>query len=139
MKIENVDLDGLVLGRAASIIAQKLLAGYNVNAYNAEKLFITGSLSDLVEKYTEKLEYCGKGDPTRGPKYSRLPHLIFKRTIRNMVPHKKAMGQAALKRFKAFIGNAEKVKLITYDDAKIKSGIKKVKLGDLSIKLGAKW
>jgi len=32
MKVENVDLSEMVLGRAASLIAQKLLAGYAINA-----------------------------------------------------------------------------------------------------------
>jgi ribosomal protein L13 len=65
MKTENINLDGLVLGRAASIIASKLLAGYNINAYNVEKLLITGDSKLLLERYTERLNYKGKGNPNK--------------------------------------------------------------------------
>ena len=138
-KVENVDLSGLVLGRAASVIAQKLLLGYKINAYNAENMVITGSLNDILAKYREKLNYAGKGDPEHGPKYARLPHFIFKRTVRNMVPHKKATGREALKNLKVYIGNEDNLKLISYDDAQLRRGLKFRKLGEVSKLLGANF
>ncbi len=139
MKVQNIDLSGLVLGRAASIIAQKLLDGYQVNAYNAEKLLVTGSIKDLFAKYYEKQSYQAKGDPTLGPKYPIMPHKIFKRTVRNMVPHQKPRGTQALKNLTVYIGNKSNAALETIEAAKLKSGIKYIELSELSNKLGARW
>jgi len=135
----NINLEGLVLGRAASIIAQRLLEGFNVNAYNAELVVITGNEKSILAKYVEKMNFHGKGNPIKGPKYPRYPHMIFRRTIRNMLPHKKARGQEAMSRLKVHLTLPTNVKTITLEDAKLKQGLKFVELRKISEKLGARW
>jgi len=137
-KVENVNLDGMVMGRAASMIAQKILMGYTINAYNVEKVIITGRETVLLDRYTERVNYAGKGDPTKGPKYSRMPQNIFRKTVKNMLPNDRTRGTEALKKLRVYIGNSENVKLIEYD-AKAKGSRRYTELGEICKKLGAKW
>lgn len=138
MKIENINLDGMILGRVASIIAQKLLEGYTINAYNVEKVLITGDEKFLLDRYTERTEWRGKGNPLKGPKYSWLPQNIFKMTVKHMMPHKRTRSVEAFKNLKVNIGNSDNVKLIEYD-AKVKGSSKVVELGTICKRLGANW
>jgi large subunit ribosomal protein L13 len=134
----NIDLDGLVLGRAASIIAQKLLEGEVVNAYNAEKVLITGNKLDIFAKYKERMDYKGKADPEKAPKYPKRPDMVFKRAVRNMLPHKKPRGRAAFKNLKVYMSNFDNVKVVSLEVAKVKSGLKYITLEVLAQKLGAR-
>ncbi|MGI0066825.1 MAG: uL13 family ribosomal protein, partial [Thermoplasmata archaeon] len=47
-----VDASGLVLGRAASLIAQRLLLGEHIVVVNAEKSVLTGGRSMIIAHYT---------------------------------------------------------------------------------------
>lgn len=138
-KVENIDANGTVMGRLASVAAQKLLAGYEVNIYNAENAVITGSEDDIVATYYARLQYRAKGDPEFKPKYYRTPDKILKTATRKMLPHNKPRGMEAERRLKVFNKNPDNVKLVSYDDAKIKKGIRCLSLERLCIKLGAKW
>ncbi|HYA10722.1 MAG TPA: uL13 family ribosomal protein, partial [Thermoplasmata archaeon] len=46
-----MDASGLVLGRAASRIAQRLLAGEAIVVVNAEQAVVTGSRSSVLATY----------------------------------------------------------------------------------------
>ena len=139
MKKEIVNVEGLVFGRVASIVAEKLLQGYDIEIYNVEKLVITGNLKNMMSKYKERLNYKAKSNPKKGPKYSRMPHLMLRKAIKNMLPHKKARGQEAFHHLKIHIGMPEKIKAIKYKEAEVKQGLKYKTLGEVSKLLGAKW
>jgi len=139
VKVENIDLTGLVFGRAASEIAKKLLTGVTINAYNVEKLVVTGSEQNILTKFGQGLNFQGKGNPEKGPKYRRLPDAVFRRAVKNMLPHNKTRGTDAFKLLNVQIGNEENIKLTTYDCAKPNSGTKVMTLGDIAKNLGAKW
>jgi len=47
-----VDASGLVLGRAASLIAQRLLAGESIVVVNAEQAVVTGARASVLGHYT---------------------------------------------------------------------------------------
>ncbi len=139
LKLANYDATNMVLGRLSSAIAKKLMMGYKINVYNVEKCVVTGDAKVLVEEYTVKLNFRGKGNPEKGPKYPRSPERMFKKAVLRMLPHKKATGREAIKNFKAYLFNEDNVKLDVIKDAQLKQGVKYIELGALSTKLGFKW
>ncbi|MHA1379053.1 MAG: 50S ribosomal protein L13 [Candidatus Helarchaeota archaeon] len=129
----NINAEGLILGRLASIVAKKLLLGERVNIINAEKAIISGRKREIIERYKEWLGIRTATAPWRGPFHPRRPDLLLKRTVRGMLPWKKSRGKEAYKRLKAYIGIPEKLK-----DKKIIT-IEKINLGNIRgsyIKLG---
>ncbi len=99
-----VDASGLVLGRAASVIAKRLLNGESIVVINAEKSVVTGSRSHVLAHYTEAR---ARGSVRRGPHFPRYPDRIFRRTVRGMLPHLKSRGRVALGRLQVHIGVPE--------------------------------
>ncbi|MCI4354312.1 MAG: 50S ribosomal protein L13, partial [Thermoplasmata archaeon] len=96
-----VDVTGLVLGRAASHIAQRLLKGEMIVVINAEKSVVTGSRENILAFYTANR---ARGSKRTGPHYPRYPDRIFRRTVRGMLPHLKTRGKEALDRLDVYIG-----------------------------------
>ena len=96
-----VDVSGLVVGRAASLIAQRLLAGESIVVVNAEKSVITGSRRAVLEHYRAAR---ARGSKRTGPHFPRYPDRIFRRTVRGMLPHLKSRGKAAYARLEVHIG-----------------------------------
>jgi large subunit ribosomal protein L13 len=96
-----VDVSGLVLGRAASVIAHRLLRGESIVVVNAEKSVVTGSRERVLSFYTANR---ARGSKRSGPHYPRYPDRIFRRTVRGMLPHLKTRGKEALDRLEVFIG-----------------------------------
>ena len=96
-----VDASGLVLGRAASLIAQRLLAGESIVVVNAEKSVVTGSRAAVLAHYTAAR---ARGSKRTGPHFPRYPDRIFRRTVRGMLPHLKSRGKTAFARLEVHIG-----------------------------------
>jgi large subunit ribosomal protein L13 len=96
-----VDATGLVLGRAASRIAKRLLEGESIVVVNAEKSVVTGSRANVLAFYTANR---ARGSKRTGPHYPRYPDRIFRRTVRGMLPHLKTRGKEALERLNVYIG-----------------------------------
>lgn len=96
-----VDATGLVLGRAASVIAQRLLRGEEIVVVNAEKSVVTGSRETVLGHYRESR---ARGSVRSGPHFPRYPDRIFRRTVRGMLPHLKTRGKEALDRLTVHIG-----------------------------------
>ena len=96
-----IDVSGLVLGRAASAIAPRLLKGETIVVVNAEKSVVTGSRKNVLAFYTANR---ARGSVRSGPHYPRYPDRIFRRTVRGMLPHLKTRGKEALDRLHVFIG-----------------------------------
>lgn len=96
-----IDGDGLILGRMSSIVAKRLLKGETIDIVNAEKMVVSGKKKMVINK--EK-EFLNVGGHEKGPVHFRQPHRIVKRTIRGMLPYRKAHGREAFKRLKVHIG-----------------------------------
>ena len=96
-----IDGDGLILGRMSSIVAKRLLAGETIDIVNAEKMVVSGKKQMVINK--EK-EFLNVGGHEKGPVHFRQPHRIVRRTIRGMLPYRKAHGREAFKRLKVHIG-----------------------------------
>ncbi|MCI4364660.1 MAG: 50S ribosomal protein L13 [Thermoplasmata archaeon] len=99
-----VDASGLILGRAASVIAKRLMNGESIVVVNAEKAVVTGSRTQVIAFYTAAR---ARGSVRSGPHFPRYPDRIFRRTVRGMVPHLKTRGKEAMDRLEVHIGVPE--------------------------------
>lgn len=136
-----IDAEGLILGRLSSTVASKLLAGEKIDIINAEKAVISGSKYTTMREYDETRE---RGKPEFGPYFPKRPERILKRTIRGMLPYKRARGRDAMSRLKVYVGVPAELQgkeCITIENASMErlSSNKYLRLGDLSQKLGAKF
>ena len=96
-----IDVSGLVVGRAASLIAQRLLKGETIVVVNAEKAVVTGSRAHVLAHYTAER---ARGSKRSGPHSPRYPDRIFRRSVRGMLPHLKTRGKLAFARLEVHIG-----------------------------------
>ena len=101
-----VDAEGLILGRMASIIAKRLLEGEKIDIVNAESVIVSGKRLQVINRWKEFLNVGGRG---RGPVHWRRPNTIVRRTIRGMLPYRKARGREAFSRLKVHIGVPEEL------------------------------
>ncbi|MCZ7397870.1 MAG: 50S ribosomal protein L13 [Candidatus Methanoperedens sp.] len=136
-----IDANNLILGRMASIVAQRLLKGEEINIINAEKAIISGRRDTTFERYKK---YVARGSREFGPHFPRRPDHMVKRTIRGMIPHKKMTGREAFDRLKVYIGvppELSKEQASTIEDASITrlSTSNYTVIGELSKKLGSKY
>jgi large subunit ribosomal protein L13 len=99
-----IDGEDLILGRMASIIAKRLLAGETIDIVNAEKIVVSGKKQMVINN---RKEFLNVGGFEKGPVHYRQPHRIVRRTIRGMLPHRKSHGREAFKRLKVYIGVPE--------------------------------
>jgi large subunit ribosomal protein L13 len=135
-----IDANGLILGRLASIVAHRLLSGEQIDIINAEKAVVSGSPETTVSKYQTMRK---KGSKERGPYYPKRSDMILRRTIRGMLPYKKAFGKAAFSRLRVYMGTPKElidVEAETLNSAHKSrlSTIKITNLGKVSQRLGAK-
>jgi large subunit ribosomal protein L13 len=93
--------DSLILGRLASLTAQRALAGEEIAIVNVEKAIISGSRARVLANYNHKRV---RGAADWGPYFPRRPDHIMKRTIRGMLPYKRPRGVDAMKRIRCYVG-----------------------------------
>ncbi len=98
-----IDGENAILGRLGSLASKTLLKGNSVDVINSEKVIISGSKKDILQKVVV-LRKKG-GNSLKGPKLPKLADRFLKRKIRGMLPWDKPKGQAAYKRLKCYIGN----------------------------------
>jgi large subunit ribosomal protein L13 len=130
-----VDARDCIMGRVASNVAERALAGESVAVVNAEQAVITGTEDDVFSTYRKRAELGSD----RGPYYPKRPDGIFKRAIRGMLPYKQDDGREALDSVRVYVGNP------TDEDGDVLDGtsldrlstIRFVTLGEVSEELGA--
>ncbi len=132
------DAEDKILGRLASEVAQEILDGEEIRIVNAEKIFIAGDKQNILDKYEKKR---ARGKQMNGPNFPRKPEMIFRRTVRGMIPHRKPRGRKAFKRLYAYIGTPSEFedKEIIDPDVKDSTGKLGLTLGEVSEHLGAKF
>ncbi len=99
-----VNGEGKLVGRVGSLVAKELIKGYQVCLYNAEKLIISGSKTNLLEKYVTRRRLKNHANPEHSPKWPNVPYLLTKRIIRGMLPWKSRRGREAFKRLRVYNG-----------------------------------
>jgi large subunit ribosomal protein L13 len=105
--ITVINAEGLILGRMASIIANRLLKGEKIIIVNAEKAVVSGKRKSKVKEAKKFLEI---GYLEKGPFHYRRPDRIIRRTVRGMLPYKQPKGKQAYKGLKVFIGIPDEFK-----------------------------
>ncbi|MDR3101876.1 MAG: 50S ribosomal protein L13 [Methanocalculaceae archaeon] len=136
-----IDGENLLLGRLASIVAQRILAGEEIAIINAEKVIVSGSRAMVIEEYYTKR---ARGSVEGGPFYPRRPDHIVKRTIRGMIPYKMRSGAAAFRRVKIYVGTPYEFKEAEAEVLEAAhrdrlSNARYVTVGAISTNLGAKY
>lgn len=143
MKI--IDASDSILGRMASVVAKELLNGEKVTIINAENSLISGSKKDIVQRYRHRINRKSIINPARfGPFFPKRPEEIVRRTIRGMLPYKKARGRKAFKNLRVYPGvppELEGRKAETIEEANLSklSVPKYIRLGELSRNLGSNY
>lgn len=131
-----IDARYCVLGRVASEVAERALAGERIAVVNAQHVVITGDREDVFERYRTRQQLGSD----RGPNFPRRPDAIFKRAVRGMLPMKRARGREAFANVRAYIDNPfDEQEATVIEDATLDrlSTIRFVELGDISQHLGA--
>ena len=132
-----IDGEDLILGRMASIIAKRLLAGETIDIVNAEKIVVSGKKQMVINN---RKEFLNVGGREKGPIHYRQPHRIVRRTIRGMLPHRKSHGREAFKRLKVYIGvpeefeGAELEKMEKYHSSKLNRRF--ITIGEIAENIG---
>ena len=138
-----IDGEGLIMGRLASTVSKMLLNGEKVVVLNAEKILISGTKEWAYARYKQRVDRASISNPRRmGPKYPRIPDDIFRRTVRGMLPYRKASGREAFKGLKVFVGvpqEFEGAEVFKLEEAVPKNIKKSIELGTVSKLLGAKF
>jgi large subunit ribosomal protein L13 len=132
-----IDARDCIMGRVASEVAQRALAGERIAIVNAESAVITGRREDVIDTYETRVDLGSD----RGPYYPKRPDRILKRSIRGMIPYKKPAGREAFENVRVYLGNPyegeQEGELIEGTSLDRLSNIKFISLGDLSERLGA--
>ncbi len=135
-----IDANGLIMGRLASIVAKRLLAGEKIDIINAENAVVSGNRYTIFADYRHSVE---RGRPEHGPYFPKRPERILKRTVRGMLPYKRQSGRTAMANLKVHTGVPAELKNAqaeTIEAASMTrlSSAKYVKLGEIGKNLGAK-
>ena len=130
-----IDARDCILGRVASEVAQRALAGERIAVVNAESAVITGNKEATMATYQKRAEVGSDS----GPYYPTRPDRIFKRAIRGMSPYKKKHGREAFENVRVYVGNPydEDGEVLDGTSLDRLSNIKFMSLGEISKKLGA--
>ena len=134
-----IDGRNAVLGRLASVVAQRIMDGEEIVVVNAESIIVTGERDMIFADYKARVD---RGDTTKrkGPFYPRRADLLFKRSVRGMIPWTTTSGREAYRRLHVYVGtpkqfaDAETVKI---EDAMKKINGKYTTLGAISKFLGS--
>ena len=134
-----IDGRNAVLGRLGSAVAQRIMDGEEIVVVNAESIIVTGERDMIFADYKARVD---RGDTTKrkGPFYPRRADLLFKRSVRGMIPWTSTSGREAYRRLHVFVGtpkqfaDAETVKI---EDAMKKISGKYTTLGAISKFLGS--
>ena len=86
------------------LVPKIMILGQRIVVVRAEGINITGSLFRNKTKFAEFLRKRLLTNPRRTFVHYRAPSRIFWRSVRGMLPHKTAIGAAALGRLKVFEG-----------------------------------
>jgi large subunit ribosomal protein L13 len=99
-----IDAKDAILGRLSSFAAKQLLLGNKVDIINCEECIVSGKKQSIMGIYIRKLH---RKAPTKAPFFYRRPDMLVKRTVRGMLPFKRARGRDTFKNIRCHIGIPE--------------------------------
>ena len=98
-----IDGKNAILGRLASIVAERIMDGEEIVVLNSENIVITGERDAVFADYKAKFDR-GEAKSRKGPFYPRRADLLFKRTVRGMIPWTTTSGRDAYRRLHVYVG-----------------------------------
>ena len=98
-----IDGKNAILGRLGSAVAEKIMAGEEVVVLNCESIVITGEKEMVFADYKARFDR-GECKSRKGPFYPRRADLLFKRSVRGMIPWTTTSGRNAFRRLHAYVG-----------------------------------
>jgi large subunit ribosomal protein L13 len=134
----TIDASGAVVGRLSARVAKLLLAGQQVEIVNADKAIMAGSLAATKEHYLSRRGQKNKRTPEDSPVWPRAPHLLLRRIVRGMLPHKSRRGREAYRRLRVVVGAPEGAKAQKIPEASGEAKRASFTLQELCIELGGK-
>ena len=102
-----IDAKDSILGRLSSYAAKQALLGNKVDIINCEESVVSGRKQFTLKEYIRRLH---RKAPTKAPYFYRRPDMLVKRTIRGMLPFKRARGRDAYKNIRCYIGVPDNLK-----------------------------
>ncbi len=111
----KINAENLVMGRLASLTAKKALEGETVIIVNAEKAVVVGTRNGIIGKYRTRMNRAAKGNPLKGPKYSKMSDRMLRNAVKGMLPTNSKRGREALSLVKVFIGLPEGEKIEEFE------------------------
>ena len=134
-----IDGRNAVLGRLGSVVAQRIMDGEEIVVINAESIVVTGERDMIFADYKARVD---RGDTTKrkGPFYPRRADLLFKRSVRGMIPWTSTSGREAYRRLHVFVGTPKQ--FADAETEKVEDAMKKINgkyttLGAISKFLGS--
>jgi len=134
-----IDGRNAVLGRLGSVVAQRIMDGEEIVVINAESIVVTGERDMIFADYKARVD---RGDTTKrkGPFYPRRADLLFKRSVRGMIPWTTTSGREAYRRLHVFVGTPKQ--FADAETEKVEDAMKKISgkyttLGAISKFLGS--
>ena len=134
-----IDGRNAVLGRLGSVVAQRIMDGEEIVVVNAESILVTGERDMVFADYKARVD---RGDTTKrkGPFYPRRADLLFKRSVRGMIPWTTTSGREAYRRLHVFVGTPKQ--FADAETEKVEGATKKINgkyttLGAISKFLGS--
>jgi ribosomal protein L13, archaeal/eukaryotic len=130
-----VDARDCILGRVASEVATRAIAGDRVAVVNAERAVITGNEESTMSVYRKRADIGSDS----GPYYPKRPDGIMKRAVRGMVPYKTDRGREAFENVRVYVGNPFDGEGTVVEGTSLDrlSNINFTSLGEVSEQLGA--
>lgn len=136
-----IDGKNAILGRLGSVVAEKIMAGEDVVVLNCESIVITGEKEMVFADYKARFDR-GECKSRKGPFYPRRADLLFKRSVRGMIPWTTTSGRNAFRRLHAYVGTpkqfAEGFEVTVEEQAMKKITGKYTTLGAVAKFLGSK-
>ena len=134
-----IDGRNAILGRLGSVVAQRIMDGEEIVVINAESIVVTGERDMIFADYKARVD---RGDTTKrkGPFYPRRADLLFKRSVRGMIPWTSTSGREAYRRLHVFVGTPKQ--FADAETEKVEDAMKKISgkyttLGAISKFLGS--
>ena len=113
--------------------------GEEIVVINAESIVVTGERDMVFADYKARVD---RGDTTKrkGPFYPRRADLLFKRSVRGMIPWTSTSGREAYRRLHVFVGTPKQ--FADAEKEKVEGAMKKISgkyttLGAISKFLGS--
>ena len=136
-----IDGKNAILGRLGTAVAEKIMAGEDVVVLNCESIVITGEKEMVFADYKARFDR-GECKSRKGPFYPRRADLLFKRSVRGMIPWTSTSGRNAFRRLHAYVGTpkqfAEGFEVTVEEQAMKKITGKYTTLGAVAKFLGSK-